>query len=78
MANYQVKNRLGIVDKRMGQGNSATQHSGTTETNTKDVTSMRARLAAINGAYYTSAMLDKMTTNDMLYAIRLNDEAGSV
>jgi hypothetical protein len=34
---------------------------------------LRARLTAINATTYSSAELDKMTVNDMLYAIRVND-----
>lgn len=38
---------------------------------------MRTRLAAIDGAYYTSTQLDKMTANDMMYALRLHDNPQS-
>ena len=31
---------------------------------------MRTRLAALNGAYYTAARLNNMTRNDMVYALR--------
>lgn len=43
-----------------------------------DIDSMRARLAEIDANYYTTAMLNTMTTNDMAYAIRLNDFPGSI
>lgn len=39
---------------------------------------MRARLKVISATTYTDAELDKMTTNDMVYALRVNDYAGSV
>lgn len=42
------------------------------------IASMRARLAAINGTYYTAAVLNQMTYNDLLYAIRLNDYPTSI
>lgn len=38
-----------------------------------NITAMRTRLAAINGTTYTSAYLDKMTENDMIYALRIHD-----
>lgn len=38
---------------------------------TKDVNSMRTQLTTLNGAYYTTARLDVMTANDMLYALRI-------
>ena len=78
MANAQVKNPLGFVDKRLGGATATHPISATTASNVKDITSMRARLTAINAGYYTAARLDQMTVNDMIYAIRLNDEAGSV
>ena len=78
MANAQIRNRLGTVDKRYVQGDAANRYSGTTTTNVKDVTSMRARLTAIDSATFTSSRLDQMTTNDMLYAIRLNDEVAGI
>lgn len=69
MANLDIKNRAGVVDKRMGRGTSASVM--TEDANLKDVNSMRARLTALNGTLYTSNMLDKMTHNDMEYAIRV-------
>ena len=39
---------------------------------------MRARLTAKNGAYYTSARLDGMSWNDLVYALRLEDAPLSV
>ena len=42
------------------------------------IASMRARLTAINSGEYTTAVLNRMTTNDMAYAIRLNDAESSV
>lgn len=46
--------------------------------NLDSISAMRARLAAINGAYYTTAVLNMMTTNDMAYAIRVNDFPGTI
>lgn len=42
------------------------------------IAAMRARLTAIDGTYYTATVLNMMTTNDMAYAIRLNDARSSV
>lgn len=42
------------------------------------VAAMRTRLAAIDGAYYTSAKLDSLTTNDMMYALRVHDNPQSL
>ena len=37
------------------------------------VDAMRTRLAAISGTSYTAARLNTMTTNDMIYALRVHD-----
>lgn len=34
------------------------------------ITALRAALTAANGAYYTSARLDWLTVNDMVFALR--------
>lgn len=39
---------------------------------------MRDRLTAISATTYSAAELDKMTYNDMVYAIRVNDYPGSI
>src|SRR5688572_29066469 len=48
-----------------------------TPANYSSVDAMRARLTAIDAAYYTTARLDAMTTNDMMYAIKVNDDSGT-
>jgi len=80
MANHMLGSSPEIIwaDKRRTQstGNGATSQA--TPQNYDSVTNLRTRLAAINGAYFTPAMLDTMTVNDMAYAMRLNDDAASV
>jgi hypothetical protein len=39
---------------------------------------MRARLAAANASYYTTERLDRMTDNDMVFALRVLDDPGSI
>lgn len=39
---------------------------------------MRARLQAINATTYSDAQLNKMTFNDCVYALRINDFASSI
>ena len=39
---------------------------------------MRERLTAISATTYSSAELDKMTMNDLIYALRINDAPGSI
>lgn len=76
MASADVQgNMLGVTDKRRTQGNGA---ANIVPTNYSSVTTLRARLQTINGTYFTTAMLNSMTKNDMVYAVRLNDEAAGL
>lgn len=77
MASSSVDNPLDVVDKRSRRGGTNPLTSATV-TNTRDVSSMRARLKVISPATYTDAYLDKMTANDMVYAIRKADEAAGI
>lgn len=76
MATSMKGNPFGITDKR--KTTSANAVSGTTvlatPLNYNDITKLRARLAAINAGRYTSAFLDTMTMNDMVYALRTLDD----
>lgn len=74
MANLQTHNILGVHDKRTGAGSGTTPLNAAMLGNLKDVNSMRTRLTAISSTTYTPARLDAMTVNDMIYAIRLNDD----
>lgn len=75
MADTEIENPLGFVDKRRVQGDAATASSGA---NYEDVGALRTRLAAANGALYTAALLNTMTKNDMVYALRLTDDAAGI
>ena len=80
MANHMTTSEPEIawVDKRRTQSTSIPGSSQATPQNYAGIAAMRTRLAAINGAYFTAAMLDTMTVNDMAYAMRLNDDAASI
>jgi hypothetical protein len=45
--------------------------TGFASPNFNTLAAMRARLTAINGTYYTTAVLVQMTYNDMVYALRV-------
>lgn len=77
MANLDVSDALGIVDRRRGRGTSNT-HTLNEISNTSSVAVLRTRLTAISATKYTAARLDAMTKNDMLYALRVetSDSAG--
>lgn len=70
----------GFVDIRRNNKGQQTTALGTEQStaNYNGVPTMRTRLAAINGAFYTAARLNQMTSNDMVYALRLSDDLASI
>jgi hypothetical protein len=82
MPQNQISNDLGVafIDKRRATAGSPPddETSITTPANYASIDNLDARLTAINAALYTQAVLDKMTVNDKVYAVRLNDDAGSL
>lgn len=75
MAVTEKENPLGFVDKRRVQ--TTTDTGLTTPANLFSVSALRTRLLAIGG-YYTATILDSMTKNDMVYAVRVNDESAGI
>jgi hypothetical protein len=69
MADTDVANVWGFVDKRRGRGTTSTEANAETA-NMTSLAAMRTRLTALNGAYYTTARLNNMTENDMIYALK--------
>ncbi len=78
MAQHDSEGVLGIVDKRRAVRAGSSSNNITNDANFADINAMRTRLTAISATAYSSANLDKMTRNDMVHALRLADEAGSV
>jgi hypothetical protein len=77
MAELDIGNSVGFVDKRQGRGTNGS--SVVTElANFGSIKLMRDRLTALNSTYYTAARLNTMTRNDMVYALRMasSDAAG--
>lgn len=62
--------RTGFVDNRFNRG-----LTGATvlaeEANYSSISSMKARLTALNSTSYSTARLATMTQNDMVYALRV-------
>lgn len=82
MAQQRVGGLLGVAACNVASGAQRTNMNGSTTVqgeladatlNPDSTANLRTRLAAISAGTYTSAYLDKMTHNDMLYALRLND-----
>lgn len=79
MADRQIGNIHGVAARGGHQQNGgSTATNAYDDTDLNDIAAMRTRLTAINGAVYTSARLDQMSFNDMVYAIRLNDDPGTM
>lgn len=80
MANAQLGVVRSVVDKRQNQTGPTppSTQAIATPANYASISSMRTRLAAINGSLYTSTYLDGMTMNDMIYAIRTNDDLAGI
>lgn len=76
--------QVGAIDTGFANAAGTQQNGGTADStglvnaNWLSVTAMRSRLAAISAGTYTSSYLDKMTVNDMAYAIRLNDNPAAI
>lgn len=76
-----ANNQLGAVDTNFTNARKSTPGAGadiTTPANYASITAMRARLTAISATTYSSANLDTMSVNDMVYALRVNDDASSI
>lgn len=77
MADSEIENSFGFVDRRKSQGNSALGWGGGS-IKYNDVNQLRAKLAAAAPASYPSKTLDSMTKNDMVYAVRLLEDAAGI
>lgn len=78
MANNDVGNVFGFVDKRKATLAGDGSASVTTPLNYTSINALRTRLAAANGALYTAAELNAMTENDMIYALRTIDDSAGI
>lgn len=79
MADAQKGNTAGVAaagGKNLNGG--ADDRTGHWDTDYPTIASLRARLQAINATTYSNAQLDKMTLNDMIYAVRVNDAPGTI
>ncbi len=73
MADSDIENPFGFVDRRDTQG-AANQPGNLASFRYTAVALLRQELAARSG-YYTTARLNEMTKNDMIFALRTFDDA---
>lgn len=84
MAETEKENPLGYVDIRKvvadpGDANGNPVLAGVGDaSNYASVAGLRARLTAIDAAYFTATRLNGMTKNDMVYAVRVNDDLAGI
>lgn len=67
---------LGFVAKNRVPGNVVSGLSA--PANYVSIGAMRSRLTAIDAGYYTAERLNSLTVNDMVYALRLADDPGTI
>ena len=72
-----IKVETGFIDTRTGRGSITAALVGT-PANYWSIGAMRTRLTAISGTTFTAARLDAMTENDMVFALRNNDDPTSI
>lgn len=78
VARNDVSNPLKVANAKKNRGDGTNSNAALVMDNADDVTKMRSRLKTISAATYTDAVLDLMTKNDMLYALRVNSDAANV
>lgn len=76
MAGYDIDPNLGLSDKRHVGRTTAVKNAAdlATLSNYSGINGLYNRLQVINAGYYTAARLAQMSKNDMIYAVRLNDD----
>ncbi len=72
--------RLPFVDKTRATAGSVADTSSNVATpaNYASNAALDARLNAISATTFSQARLDSMTLNDKIYALRLNDDSGTL
>jgi hypothetical protein len=71
MADLDINNPLGFVDKRAGRGNTTSTNQVAEYANYATIAAKKARLTALNATSYTAARMATMSENDLDYALRL-------
>lgn len=82
MAQHQIGNiePTGFINKTRAVAKSAavTSAMAADMSNYASIDAMRTVLNTANSAYYTNARMDGMTVNDLTYAVRLLNDAGTI
>lgn len=87
MAQMQLGNQAGVTAVNAGGttnptnvngGASGAPQAGHWDADYASISALRTRLDAIDSTTYTAEVLNTMTLNDMIYAVRLNDSPSTV
>ena len=85
MADRRIGNTLGVAARNASDSGQATNQNGSTtaggehwDTDYASITALRSRLNTIASGTYTTAKLNEMTYNDLVYAVRLHDSPGTI
>lgn len=87
MADQQLGHPLGFASVSIGNGttnrsnlngSTGAADAGFDGDNYDTIAAMKTRLAAIDGTFYSTATLNKLSYNDMVYAIRTADDPTTI
>lgn len=80
MAQHQVGNNQDVVSRTKAVAGSVAGSGAIvgTPANYDSNTSLDTRLTAISATTYSQANLDRMTRNDKIYALRVNDDPTTI
>ncbi len=80
MAHMPGDNNLGFTDRTRATASSVADNTSAvgTPANYASEAALDARLTAISATSYSAERLRNMTMNDKVYAVRLNDDAGTI
>lgn len=87
MAQQRIGNQVGVAAADIGGGTNKSNLNGGgnngeslehTDTDYVSITALKARLTTLDAGFYTTARLNTMTYNDMIYAVRLADAPSTV
>jgi hypothetical protein len=87
MADQELGNLLGFAAVDVGGsgnrsdingGGDESQQFGFFSNDMSNIGALRGRLTTIDSGFYTTARLNSMTKNDMVFAVRTNDYASTI
>lgn len=87
MADQQLGHQLGFAACSIGDGDTNRSNlngstsvpaTGFDDDDSDTITSLKSRLNTIDSGFYTTARMHTMTFNDLVYAVRVADNSGTI